>query len=432
MQAHTQRAIEAASQAQERASRAQAASAAVQERVNRAQEASSAASERAQRVSDAVRRAGDAAAAGLEIAAAASDGLPHAAGFHDRSRELARTRPHALELIDRSAAVRGEVVSIDPSPEVLDAARRQGFTIIADETIEGIDLRYVTLRVPSSRSVRRALAELRDLAPNVEFTANHIHLQSGAAQASGAVARLAPSAEIDGSAVGVIDGGVAETGHLPKIMQRGFAAGAPAADAHATALASLIAGTGGVKSASPGAPLLVADVYGRDPAGGNALALARALGWMTKRRVPVVVIGLVGPSNPIVARAVKQAQARGMTVVAPVGNAGAAAPPMFPAAYPDVIGVTGVDGRNRVLVEAGRGPHVDFAAPGADIVAAGMGGKPVKVRGTSYAAPLVAGKLWLARRSTDPVSALDAEAVDLGRRGPDRVFGRGLVCGTCR
>lgn len=440
-QAHAVRAAETAANAQERASRAhQTASSATerassaqerasqaQERASQAQERSAAAQQRSDRASEAVRRAG------RENSVSAGAQRSRGLGIRERHGELAAAHPQALELLDGVAAVRGEVLSIDPSPAVIGAARRAGFSIIADETIPGIDLRYVTFGVPVETSLKAAMAKLRDLAPATEFSANHIHLQSGSARKPETrSAGLAPSARISGPAVGLIDGGVAATAAVPQVAQRGFAAGAPAPDAHATALASLLAGERGVKSAAPGAPLLVADVYGRDPRGGSAVALARALGWMATQQVPVLVIALVGPSNPIVARAVERVQERGTTIVAPVGNAGAAAPPMFPAAYPGVVGVTGVDRRNRALVEAGRGPHVDYAAPAADIFGAGLNGSPVRLRGTSYAAPLVAGRLWAARSSGRPLAALQAEAADLGRRGRDNVFGNGLVCGGCR
>lgn len=417
---------------QRNAQRAIDTAARVQDRAARAQDRSSAAQDRAARASESASRAADAAsrASGVSpLARARNFAVPHLQRF----RQLVRANPQALELVDRVAAVRSQVVSIDPSPPVLEAARNRGYRIVADETIEGLDTRYVTLALPPGTSVTRALAELRRIAPGTEFAANHLHLQSGSSsESTAATATVAPSAAIAGRAIGIIDGGVADSEILPKLTQRGFAAGAPAPSAHGTAVASLAAGTRRVKSGSPGTPLLIADVYGRDPKGGNSLALARALGWLSKQKVPVVVLGLVGPSNPIVARAIKAVQARGIFVVAPVGNAGAAAPPMFPAAYPGVIGVTGVDSKNRALIEAGRGAHVDYAAPGADIFAAGTRGQVVKVRGTSYAAPLVAGRLWLASRAADPVAVLNRNAVDLGRRGPDRVFGRGLVCGKCR
>ena len=193
------------------------------------------------------------------------------------------------------------------------------------------------------------------------------------------------------------------------------------------AIASLAAGRGPLRGAAPGAGILVADVYGRDPKGGNAVAIARALGFLAARRVKVVSMSLVGPPNPLVAKAIGRVLARGIPVIAAVGNDGPAAPPAYPASYKGVIAVTGVDRRNRPLIEAGRALHLDFAAPGADMVAAAPGGGLRPVRGTSYAVPFVAGRL--ARAS---LPAVAAEARDLGPKGPDRSYGRGLVCGDCR
>jgi subtilisin family serine protease len=99
------------------------------------------------------------------------------------------------------------------------------------------------------------------------------------------------------------------------------------------------------------------------------------------------------------------------------------------------VGVTAVDAKHRVLVEACRGKHVEFAAPGADLVAA-VQAQPegyADVRGTSFAAPLVAG--LLAREFVAPdlaarervIAELVAKAEDLGTRGRDDTYGVGLV-----
>ena len=226
----------------------------------------------------------------------------------------------------------------------------------------------------------------------------------------------------------MFDGGVAAHPSLSgRVVQQGFARGAPRPSPHGTAVASLIAGRGSVRGSDPGAPLFVADIYGADPAGGNALALARAIGWMVIQRVPVVAMSLVGPPNPLVQRAVAQAQARGLRIVAPVGNDGRAAPPAYPASYPGVIAVTAVDARNRPLIEAGRSLHLDYAAPGADMAAAASNGGLARVRGTSFAVPLVAGRLAAHMGARDPIAALDAEA---DPRGPG--LGRGVICRACR
>jgi hypothetical protein len=348
----------------------------------------------------------------------------------ERLEALVRANRDTLEMTDTGPAVRGQVIAVDPDPASLAAAQAAGFARLSEERIEGLDLGEVTLLVPRGWSVDRALSRLRRLAPSGQFAANNLHGQSGiAGTAMAGAAALAQSRAAAAPAVGMIDGGVATHPALRGgVQQRGFAAGAPRPSPHGTAIASLIAGQGPVRGAAPGAPLVVADVYGGDPAGGNALALARALGWMTVQRVPVVAISLVGPPNLLVARAIAQAQARGVLIVAAVGNDGPAAPPAFPASYPGVIAVTGVDGRGRVLAEAGRASHLDYAAPGADMAAASPNGGLAPVRGTSFAVPFVAGRLAAHARAPQPIAALDAEAAGRGRRG----VGRGVICGDCR
>jgi subtilisin family serine protease len=147
----------------------------------------------------------------------------------------------------------------------------------------------------------------------------------------------------------------------------------------------------------------------------------------------VINVSLVGPPNRLLDAAVASLTRRGFLVVAAVGNDGPSAPPLYPAAYEGVVGVTGLDARRRALPEAGRGPQVDFAAPGAGLAAASARGGYASVRGTSYAAPFVAA--LLARRLAQPdpalargaLEALAGEAADLGTKGPDPVFGRGGV-----
>jgi len=236
---------------------------------------------------------------------------------------------------------------------------------------------------------------------------------------------------VDGSA----DARAPALARIP-LRQQAFAPGGAQVSPHATAIASLLAGEDGAfHGAAPGAGLYVADVYGPTAAGGSALAVARGLAWLADAGTPVVNISLVGPPNALLAAAVAHAIARGHIIVAAVGNDGPAAPPLYPAAYPGVVGVTGVDARRRVLLEAGRGPQVAFAAPGADLLAAapGLAGGYGPVRGTSYAAPFVAALLAQALPRPDPqaaraaVEALARQATDLGAPGRDPVYGWGAV-----
>jgi subtilisin family serine protease len=74
-----------------------------------------------------------------------------------------------------------------------------------------------------------------------------------------------------------------------------------------------------------------------------------------------------------------------------------------------------------------------FAAPGADMAAADLGGKYASVRGTSFAAPIVAALLAQTFTRPDPgnrsaaIDALSQRAVDLGAAGRDLTYGFGLV-----
>jgi minor extracellular protease Epr len=353
----------------------------------------------------------------------AADRVTRLTGLVQRNRDT-------LELDDRGdPAVRGEVLGVDISPAGVAAARKAGFILLDDSEIGDLGIHTVRLAAPKGMSLARALRTIRKAAPG-EWTANQLHFESGVATLP-ATGLLAASQIAGAAKIGMIDGGIGQHPSLSgPIEQKGFVSGAPQSSAHGTAIAALIAGEGSFKGVLPGAPLLAADVYGKSPAGGNALAIAQAIGWMTGRRVTVISISLVGPPNPLLAKTVSAAHTRGTFIVAAVGNDGPAAPTAYPASYPGVIAVTGVDARNRALIEAGRALHIDYAAPGADMAGAKAGGGTVPLRGTSYAAPLVAARL--AGQAKPDIALLDREAVDLGKRGPDKIYGRGLICGNCR
>ncbi len=347
-----------------------------------------------------------------------------------RERRLDRQLRRHPDLIERDArgelARRGEVLAVGLQEGDLRALGAAGFRPIGTEAIDGLDLTVTRLAVPEGMSLARAEQLATAIAPNAEVTADNLYLQSGSSDRGSAlmVGPASLAAAASGTIeVGMIDG--APGSAIATVATRGFAKGAPYASNHGSAVASLLQSAGVAR-------VRVADVYGRDPAGGNALAIAKGLGWLTASGSKVVTISLVGPRNAVVGRAIAQARRRGVVVVAAVGNDGPAAPPAYPASYDGVVAVTGVDGRKRALIEAGRALHLDYAAPGADIHARNAKGKWFKARGTSFATPLVAARIARAMaRSGDWRRALDAEARDLGPKGPDSTYGRGLVCATC-
>ena len=325
--------------------------------------------------------------------------------------------------------VRGRLVAISPTKAELAVARKAGFTIAASETDPVLGMSLVVLNTPAGMTTAKALALIRRASPSLNVEFDHIFEPAGGTLAATSVALAASSANVAAASrplIGMIDGGVAQNPALSSasIEQKGFA-GAPQATGHGTAIASLIVGSNGkFRGAAPNAALLVGDVYGGNPAAGSALAIVKAMSWIVAKRPGVINVSLVGPRNRVVERAVTAAQARGIKIVAAVGNDGPAAPPLYPASQAGVVAVTGVDARNRALAEAGRGPHLDYAAPGADMAAALPGNGYANVRGTSFAAPLVSARLAQAGST----QRLDSEA---SKKGFGRI-GRGIVCGTCR
>ena len=319
---------------------------------------------------------------------------------------------------------RDRLVAVDPDANSLAAATAAGFGVLVDEREDQLGLRLVSLRVPARMNPRKALDALRRAAPSLTVDFDHIYEPAGGTLAP-AMAGLATGTAPRGTRIAMIDGGVASHPSMARasIEQKGFA-GPASATGHGTAVASLLVGEQGpFKGAARGVSLFVGDIYGGNPASGSALAIVRALGWAAGKNPQLISISLVGPANRAIERAVTALRRRGIMIVAAVGNDGPAAPPQYPASYPGVVAVTGVDVKGQALVEAGRATHIDFAAPGADLAAALPGSGYARVRGTSFAVPLVAARL----AANGSLDRLASEA----RPGKGKV-GRGIVCSECR
>jgi hypothetical protein len=343
-----------------------------------------------------------------------------------RLDELIRSNRATVENDGTGQPVRrGIVAVVDPDAAGLQRALAAGFRIGADNPDPNLGMRVVSLAVPGRMSAKDGLKLLRRIAPELQADFDHLFEPAGGRLAPMAGTLAAMQGFGGGRAIGMIDGGVASHPSLggARIEQNGFA-GAPQPTGHGTAVASLLVGSqGAFHGAATGAQLYVADIYGGNRAAGSATAIVRALGWLAGHHPQVINISLVGPPNRVVQRAIEIIEARGIEVVAAVGNDGPAAPPQYPASYPGVIAVTAVDASGRALPEAGKSSHLDFAAPGADMAAALPGNGYTRVRGTSFAAPLAAARLLYAGSP----ARLAAEA----RPGKGRV-GRGIVCSECR
>jgi len=355
-----------------------------------------------------------------------------------RREQIGRLVRGNRRLIDTDAdgepVVRGEIVAVGLSEEALAYASARGFLV--EREVAAADIRFTVLKAPGKTTARSALRALRAADPEGLYDYNHIYLGAGVTAAESRDA-APPESSMRGGAtapstarirVGLLDTGI-DASHpaFRDLPIHGWGCGThqvPAA--HGTAVASLLVTHGGNE-------LFAADVYCGSPTGGSVDTIVAALGWLSEQAVPVINVSLVGPKNVLLERVVSTLIARGHLIVAAVGNDGPAAPPLYPAAYPGVVGVTAVDAHRRVLMEAERGPQVMFAARGADLEAASLEGGYSDVRGTSFAAPTVAALLAALSSAPDrhaaaaAIDVLVKNAIHLGSPGRDLTYGFGVV-----
>ncbi|WP_233840444.1 S8 family serine peptidase [Dyella sp. 2HG41-7] len=275
--------------------------------------------------------------------------------------------------------LRGEFLAMNLSGASLDAVLALGFTKEQQSSMEALpELDFLVLHDARNRRTAQAMHALEQAAPNATFTYQHIYLPASSLDENPATASSVSAASTSTRRVGLIDSGVDPTDSAlthAHIEQHGCSA--PKPSRHGTAVAARLVG-------GDADTLYAADLWCGDTVGGATSQLVEALAWMAHEHVAVINISLVGPDNPVLARAVQAMLAQGYVLISAVGNDGPAAPPLFPAAYPGVIGVGGVDAHDRVLPESASGDQVAFCASGV------VGSGRAMLRGTSFAAPIVA------------------------------------------
>jgi len=209
--------------------------------------------------------------------------------------------------------------------------------------------------------------------------------------------------------------------------------------AHGTAVSALlVSNSSQVPALLPKAKLFAAEVfYGQNDfsQGANLFNLVSGINWLLSQEVSVINMSLAGPDNPILANVINIALTKNIAIVAAVGNEGPHSPPLYPAAYKNVIGVTAVDDKNRLYRWANRGDYVDFSARGVSVKTARLSGDFGFESGTSMAAPVITAYAACAKYKAEQTSAnyldlLNTQALDLGDKGYDTLFGNGRIGGS--
>jgi hypothetical protein len=386
---------------------------------------------------------------GLDVAHA-STGSGGGSRVRNRNRSVTRpslpSRP-AVRQGNNQRSRRPEIVTLIPAGQSLDRALALGFTLLSQSDLGALSGTMVRLAVPSDMSVAQAKAELAALYPQALVDENHIYVTNDltcqgedcAAHAmigwSGWPSAMRPK-------IGMIDTGInidhpALQGRRLQVHQVDLAERDAAGRSHGTAIAAMLVGSvaGRVPGLLPDAELIAVEAFHAVGSAeqADAFAVVKALNYLIDARVSVINMSFSGPENAVLKRAVELAAARDIGLVAAAGNGGPGAAAAYPAAWPEVIGVTAVDAQGRVYRQANQGPYVALAAPGVNIwTAASISGGRLR-SGTSYAAPFVTAALAVERmrlpdRNLRGVTeVLFACAKDLGTAGFDPVFGHGLV-----
>jgi minor extracellular protease Epr len=368
-----------------------------------------------------------------------------------RRRRLIAQAPVALPTF-----APGEIVTLALSDADLAILLALGYRVLEERAVPEIGIVSRRLAIPESLTLEDARNEVRSLASGSDADFNHYYRTEQSTEPescvgghcaaleqigwkSPAASTVVCTAEVT---IGVVDTGInpdhealakAEL-EVHRMTPEGLD---PSRAIHGTAVISLLVGDPDSRSPGllPNSRVIAVDAFYQSGSDERAdvFTLTAGMDFLADKNARVINMSLAGPSNSVLERATAALVARGIIIVAAVGNGGPNAEPAYPAAYPGVVGVTAVNGRGEVYRRAGQGEHVDLAAPGVEVwTAASVKGARPKT-GTSFAAPFVtatAASLLAAEPglTADEVAArLANSAFDLGDAGRDPVFGHGVV-----
>lgn len=314
-----------------------------------------------------------------------------------------------------------------------------GYELTREARLRGLGLTMLDFRIPAGITAPQAIVTLEDAVPTATVGVNHVYRlqQETSGQRSldyaNDLMRWPEGGCRARAAVGIIDTGIdinAPALAEARIVTRAFFSGRAASATHGTDVASVLSNPDRLSDVT----IYGANVFGQQNALGlvaGADALVRALDWLAEEDVRFVNLALAGPYNKLLDLAVTRAVARGLILVAAVGNDGPDVAPLYPAGFDGVIAVTAVDATGRIYRNAVRGPHVDVAAPGVDVMVT-SDGRTRFVTGTSIATPFVTARLAAdaslagARTVAQVRTRLAETSTELGPMGRDAIYGYGL------
>lgn len=326
----------------------------------------------------------------------------------------------------------------------IDQLNKVNAVIIKKTELQSLDMALVQFRVPNEFDSLSVLKKHLPAEWIKQLGRNHIYEANSDPAGEQLVVQeegLKIQKAVCGKSVkvGLIDTGVEESHQAfskASIQAKNFMSeDISVPTAHGTAVAGLLIGQHDeLVPLLPNATLYAASVfYPRNEysQGAALINLVQALDWLVLNNVSVINMSLTGPENPILQQAIERTGDKGTMIVAAVGNEGPASQPLYPAAYPEVIGATAVDKKQQIYRWANQGDYVDFAALGVSVLTARASNQLGRESGTSIAAPVISSFVACyangLSEKENVVTELNKQVIDLGRTGKDKVFGNGLL-----
>lgn len=202
--------------------------------------------------------------------------------------------------------------------------------------------------------------------------------------------------------VAVIDSGIdRDHPEISNAVKDGFDAGGAKGNpaVHGTAVAGIIAAHAELTGVAPQARILAVRAFGgadvKAAARGTTYDILAGIEWSELHGARIVNMSFAGPPDPDLSRELADGARRGVIFIAPVGNEGRSAKPLYPAAYENVIAVTATDRSDGVFKDANHCPATCVAAPGVDVLVAEPGDAYGVLSGTSMAAAHISGVVAL-------------------------------------
>jgi hypothetical protein len=202
---------------------------------------------------------------------------------------------------------------------------------------------------------------------------------------------------------------------------------------HGTGVAGVIVAHARLMGSAPAAKILAIRAFGvaQNGAESTSFVILKSFDYAASHGARIVNMSFAGPKDALIERGITALAAKGIVMVAAAGNAGPKSAPLYPAANPDVIAVSGTDAQDRLFSASNRGGYIAVAAPGVNIFLPAPDDKYQMTSGTSFSAAFISGIAALVLERNPALKPDDVRAIvmktarDLGAPGRDDLFGAG-------